>query len=139
MRRLAPTAALALSLACASAPPPTAAARRLAQNPKATVEGRVTDADGHPVAGVRVEAVPGGRDILWSPAAPTDGDGRFRLSLDAPAEYAFLVYQDAVAVLTPSASDPSRVRIFVDPGETKTGIALTFLRAEREKLIAPVP
>jgi hypothetical protein len=137
MPRIALAAALVLCGACATPPPPTAAARRLAQNPRATVAGRVTDTEGRPVVGARVEAVPGGKDILWSTAAPTDAEGRFRLSLDAPAEYVFLVYVDSVAVLTPSPQDPGRVRIFVDAGETREGVELTLLRAEREKLIEP--
>lgn len=97
----------------------------------------MTDAQGHPVAGARVQAVPGGRDILWSSAAPTDAEGRFRLSLDAPAEYVFLVFVDSVAVVTPSPRDPARVRIFVNAGETKRGVELTLLQEEREKLISP--
>lgn len=139
MSRSAAAGALALLLAgaCVSGPPPTAEARRLAQNERATVEGRVTDADGRPVEGVRVQAVPGGRDVIWAPPAPTDAEGRFRLVLDAPSEYVFLIYVDSVAVLTPSPRDPARVEIFVQPGEKRTGVELTLLREERERLLDP--
>ena len=130
---------LVVCAACATAPPPTAAARRIAKNPRATVEGRVTDARGQPVPGVRVEAVPGGKDVLWSPAAATDAQGRFHLSLDAPADYVFLIYVDGVAALTASPRDPGRVRISVNPGDRKTGVELTLLPVEREKLIEPGP
>jgi len=141
MSRTAAAAALALVLAgaCVSAPPPTEAARRLARNERAAVEGRVTDTDGRPVPGVRVQAVPGGRDVLWAPPAPTDAEGRFRLKLDAPAEYVFIIYVGSVAVLTPSPRDPARVEVFLQPGEKKTGVELTLLRRERERLLDPGP
>ncbi len=138
MRRHAVAATLILAAACAKPPPPTAAARRLAQNPRATVEGRVTDAQGRPVAGASVQAVPGGKDINWSAAAPTDADGHFRLSLDAPAEYVFLVFVDSVAVVTSSPRDPAQVRIFVSSGETRTGVELKLLRVERQKVLDPL-
>lgn len=128
---------LLLCGACVSAPPPTAAARRLAENPRATVEGRVTDGDGRPVPGVRVQAVPGGRDIIWAAPAPTDAEGRFRLSLDAPAEYVFLIFEDAVAVVTSSPRDPAQVRISVAPGETRAGVELTLLRRDRQCILEP--
>ncbi|HYX20991.1 MAG TPA: hypothetical protein VFA98_09125, partial [Thermoanaerobaculia bacterium] len=35
------------------------------------IEGRVTDPDGEPVAGVGVRGVPRGEDIPWWPAATT--------------------------------------------------------------------
>ncbi len=138
MRRAAAAAALILALAsCASPPPPTPGAKQLARNPKAVVEGRVTDEEGHPVSGVLVQAIPGGRDIEWSAAAPTDAAGRFRLSLDAPAEYVFLIFEGAVAVVTSSVKDPARVRVFLQPGETRQGIELTLLSAERKKVEQP--
>lgn len=125
---------LAFCAACTAPPPPTAAARRLAHNARATVEGRVTDTDGKPVAGVRVQAVPGD-DILWSPPETTDESGRFCLTVDAPAEYAFLIFEGSEAVITPSPRDPARVRVFVEPGQAKDGVELTLLRTEREKLL----
>jgi hypothetical protein len=131
-------AALAFTGACATPPPPTPGAIALARNPRATIEGSVTDAAGRPVEGVRVEAVPGGRDVLWSPAGATDADGRFRLSLDAPSEYVFLIYDDAIGVVTPRPDDPSRVRIYLQSGETRKGIALTLLRRERECFVEPL-
>jgi hypothetical protein len=138
MRRAAAAAAILLALsACASPPPPTAAAKRLAQNPKAVVEGRVTDEGGRPVEGVLVQAIPGGRDIEWSAAEPTDAAGRFRLSLDAPAEYVFLIFEGPVAVVTSSVKDPARVRVFLQPGEIRKGVELTLLSAERKKIAEP--
>jgi carboxypeptidase family protein len=125
---------LAFCVACAAPPPPTPTARRLAQNARATVEGRVTDTDGRPVAGVRVQAVPGD-DILWSPPETTDGSGRFCLTVHAPAEYVFLIFEGSEAVITPSPHDPARVRVFVEPGEAKDGVELTLLRTEREQLL----
>jgi hypothetical protein len=140
MRRFASAASLAIALcgACATAPPPTARARRLAQNPRATVEGRVIDVDGRPVAGVRVQGIPGGKDILWPEPAPTDADGRFRLRLDAPAEYVFLIFDGPVAVVTPSPRDPAQVRVFLDAGETRSGVELLFLKEQRDNLENPL-
>ena len=138
-RLLAPAALLLALAACASPPPPTAAARKLAKNPKAVVEGTVADEEGRPIAGVLVQAIPGGRDILWADAAPTDALGHFRLSLDAPAEYVFLIFQGDVAVVTSSAKDPARVRVFVQPGETRKGVVLTLLSDERKKIADPSP
>jgi hypothetical protein len=144
MPRLPPASKLQLAItlaicgACATPPPPTAAARRLAQNPRAIIEGRVTNVAGSPAAGVLVQAVPGGKDIVWSAAAPTDAEGRFRLLLDAPADYVFLIFEDSVAAVTPSPLDPAQVRVSVKPGETKRGIELKLLREQREKLIHPL-
>ena len=126
--------ALALTSACAGAPPPTAAAKRLAQNPKAIVTGRVTDEDGRPVEGARVQAIPGGRDVIWRDPVPTDADGRFRLTLDAPAEYVFLIYDGPTAVLTADPRDPARVCVSVLPGQRREGVELTLLRKERKEL-----
>ncbi|HYB52927.1 MAG TPA: carboxypeptidase-like regulatory domain-containing protein [Thermoanaerobaculia bacterium] len=140
MRRCLPAAVLSIALCagCATPPTPTAANRALAANPRATVEGRVVDSAGRPVEGVRVQAIPGA-EISWAPPAPTDADGRFHLSLLAPADYAFLVYQGDVAVLTPSPRDPSQVRITVASGETRRGIELTLLRRERDEVLYPKP
>jgi hypothetical protein len=125
---------LACCVACTAPPPPTPTARRLAHNARATVEGRVTDTDGRPVAGVRVQAVPGD-DILWSAPETTDEGGRFCLTVHAPAEYVFLIFEGSEAVITPSPRDPARVRVFVEPGEAKDGVELTLLRTEREELL----
>jgi hypothetical protein len=131
-------AALVFTCACATPPPPTPGAIALARNPRATVEGSVTDSAGRPVEGMRVEAVPGGRDVLWSPAAATDAEGRFRLSLDAPSEYVFLIYDGAIGVVTPQPDDPTRVRIYLQSGETRKGIALTLLRHDRDCFVEPL-
>ena len=121
-------AAVALQVigACASAPRPREAALRIAKNPPATVEGRVTDPSGRPAAGVGVRGIPRGEDIPWSAPAITDCDGRFRLSVAAPAAYAFLLFWKDTAVLTPDPGDPSNVAVPVQPGQTVSGVALVF-------------
>jgi hypothetical protein len=139
MRRVALAATLLAVAACTSPPPPTAAAKARARNPKAVVEGRVVDEQGRAVSGVSVQAIPGGKDIEWSDAAPTDAGGRFRLSLDAPADYVFLIFEGEMGVVTSSPKDPARVRISVQPGEVRQGIELTFLPAERKKVETPLP
>src|SRR5438270_11659235 len=79
-------AALAVALcACASAPRPTEASRQIRADAPATVEGRVRDADGRPVAGSGVRGIPRGRDIPWLPATTTNAAGSLRLRLAAPA------------------------------------------------------
>lgn len=128
--------ACAAAVGCTGPPPPTKAARLLAKNPKATVSGRVVDEEGRPVAGVRVQAIPGG-DSLWDPPGTTDAQGRFRLTLDAPAEYAFLVFEGDVAVVTPLPKDPARVRVALSPGEEKDGVELTLLSSERKRYENP--
>jgi hypothetical protein len=139
MRRLlAASCALAVVAACAKRPPPTPGAIALARNPRATVEGRVLDTEGRPVAGVQVQGIPGGRDVFWAPTDTTDRNGRFRLSLDAPSEYVFLIFDDRIGVVTPSPRDPSLVRIFLEAGETRGDIDLTLLREERELLVDPL-
>ncbi|MGH9398869.1 MAG: carboxypeptidase-like regulatory domain-containing protein [Thermoanaerobaculia bacterium] len=120
-------AVVALGLACASPPPPTSAALRLAGNARARVEGRVVDRGGRPVAGISVLAIPRGPDIEWSPSTTTDSDGRFVLMLLAPADYAFLLSRDGRSVITPDAEDPVRVIVSVRPGERRSELELHFL------------
>ncbi len=123
-----------LSCGCAAAPRPTAASLALARNPRATIEGRVLDRQGRPVAGIGVLALPRGRDIGWSPRAVTDPEGRFRLSVFAPAEYGFLLSWRGRTVVTPEGEDPARLSLSVAPGERRQGIELVFLRDSWEKL-----
>ena len=132
-RRAAAAAAVAgilgvLACACASAPTPSAAERKLAKNARATIEGRVVGEDGSPVAGISVYALPRGKDISWSPPAVTDSAGRFRLTVFAPAEYGFLLRSEKRTVVTPLPEDPSRLEISVAPGELRQGIEIVFLR-----------
>jgi len=123
---------LALATACASAPRVTEATKRIAANPPATVEGIVRDEDGRPVAGVGVRGIPRGKDVPWGPPAITDCGGRYRLSLPAPAGYAFLFVWNGRSVATDDPADPSRIQIDVDPGETRTGVDLVLVRSRWE-------
>jgi len=123
-----------LSFACVAPPRPAPAALALAGNARATVEGRVTDRQGRPVAAIGVRGLPRGKDVGWSPQAVTDSEGRFRLSLVAPAQYGFLLSWRGRTVVTPGKEDPARVDIAVSPGEHRGEIQLVFLREEWEKL-----
>jgi hypothetical protein len=126
-------------VACASPPKPTAAAKRIAQNPPAIIEGRVTDPDGRPVAGIGVRGIPRGEDIPWWPAATTDCDGRFRVQVAAPAAYAFLLSWKGVAVMTSAADDPATIAVPVQPGGTFGGVHLVFDAAAWRKTDAADP
>jgi hypothetical protein len=117
---------MALVGACASSPRPREAALRIAKNAPAVVEGRVTDPSGHPAAGVGVRGIPRGEDIPWTAPAVTDCDGRFRVSVAAPAAYAFLLYWKDTAVMTSAPDDPSLVAVPVQPEQTVSGVALIF-------------
>lgn len=119
-----------LAFGCASPPRPTPAARQLAGNPRAVVEGRVVNRAGRPVAGLAVTAIPRGRDIVWSPAATTGPDGSFSLTLFAPAGYAFFLTRDGRTVITPDADDPVRVVVVLQPGDRRTDVTLYFLDDE---------
>ena len=116
-------------LACAAAPKPTEEMRRIDANPRAVVEGRVTDADGRPVSGISVRGIPRGRDIPWLPWATTRCDGTFRLTLAAPAHYAFQLLWDGRSVITDDPRDPARLEVAVLPGERRSGVDLVFLPA----------
>jgi hypothetical protein len=127
--------ALLLVAGCVSRPRPTTDALRRSRNPRAVVEGVVRDPAGRPVAGVAVHGLPREKDLLWSPLSVTDAEGRFRLVLDAPGEYGFLITSGEVTVVTPREDDPSRVTVSLRPGERRTGIALLFRPEEFEKAI----
>jgi hypothetical protein len=120
--------------ACATPPRPAPETLALASNARATIEGRVADREGRPVPGIRVQALPRGRDAGWSAPAVTDSEGRFRLSLIAPAEYGFLLSWQGRAVITPEENDPARLRIAVLPGQRREGIEILFLQDAWEKL-----
>ena len=130
--------AIAFAATCAGPPAPTETARRIARNPKATVTGVVLDEKGRPVPDVRVQAIPGG-DTRWAPPQATDAEGRFRLTLDAPAEYVFLVFVGKTAVVTPLPNDPARTRLSLVPGERRDGVVLTLLSSERARYLEPLP
>jgi hypothetical protein len=133
--RLAGALAILLVAGCVSPPRPTTDAVRRSRNPTALVEGVVRDPAGRPVAGVSVHGLPREKDLLWSPASVTDADGRFRLVLDAPGEYGFLIYSGGVTVVTPRSDDPSRTTVSLRPADHRTGIALVFRREDRESAI----
>ena len=132
-------AAALLCGACASPPGPTPEALALAKNPRATAEGRVVDREGRAVAGIAVTAIPRGRDIVWPAPAATDADGRFVLTLDAPAQYAFFLSRDGRAVITSEPDDPCRVLIAVRPGEHRDGVVLVFLADAWRAAATPSP
>jgi hypothetical protein len=113
---------------CAAAPAPTAASVAIRKNPRATIEGRVVDPAGVPVAGISVYGLPHSRDIPWPPPAVTDSGGRFHLVVFAPAEYAFLLRSEGRSVVTPLPEDPARLAIRVEPGQRREGVELVFLR-----------
>ena len=92
------------------------------------------DRQGRPVAAIEVRGLPRGKDAGWSPPAVTDSEGRFRLSLIAPAEYGFLLSWQGRTVMTLDKDDPARLNVAVKPGEIRGGIELLFLREEWEKL-----
>jgi hypothetical protein len=122
---------------CATAPRPTASSLRIAKNPPAVVEGRVRDAAGRPVAGVGVRGIPRGEDIPWTAPAITGCDGRFRLSVAAPAAYGFLLSWKGTAVMTPDPDDPALTAVTVAPGAVVEGVELAFdLPAWREATAA---
>lgn len=122
--------AVALAAACVSAPSPTVGQIALALNPRANVSGRVVDAEGVPVTGVRIQAIPRGRDVPWSKPAMTDQDGIFELSLFAPAAYSFLLHKRDTSVITADTKDPSLAFLVVASGERRAGIDVVFLREQ---------
>lgn len=117
-----------LGISCASAPSPSPASREIRKNPRATIEGRVVGEDGSPVAGISVYALPHGKDIPWPPPAVTDKEGRFRLTVFAPAEYGFLLRSEGRSVVTPLPEDPAHMQVTVAPGDHREGIEIVFLR-----------
>ncbi len=136
MRKASPLWIILAAAACVSPPRPTPAALALEHNARAVVEGRVTDVEGHPVSGLRVDAIPRNGDIPWSPPATTGTDGRFRLELCAPGEYGFALRQGPRGVVTNDPRDPSRVHVSVTPGQHRDGIELLFLGEEWNRSLA---
>jgi hypothetical protein len=133
-------AAFALAIAagawitgCLSAPRPTEEAVRRSRNTRALVEGVVRDETGVPVAGIEVIGLPRQRDLLWSPPATTDAEGRFQLALDAPGEYGLLLSWRGITVITPREDDPSRIDLILAPGEKRVGVLVRWWRGEWEK------
>jgi hypothetical protein len=127
------------ALSCATAPKPTAASVRIAAKPPAVIEGRVTDSAGHPLAGIAVRGIPRGADIPWAPPALTDCDGRFRLSVPAPAAYGFVLAWKGTALITPGADDPALVAVVVEPGARVEGVALTLDAAAWRRIGVAAP
>ena len=75
---------------------------------------------------MRIDPIPLARDVLYSPSATTDAQGRFELTLFAPASYAFILCKAEVCVLTPDPGDVSRTMVTVSPGQREDGIELRF-------------
>jgi hypothetical protein len=139
VRRIAAVSLALLAAACASAPKVTDATKRIAANPPATIEGVVHDEDGRPVAGIGVRGIPRGKDIPWGPPAITDCGGRFRLTLPAPAGYAFLFVWNGRSIATDDPADPSRIEINLRPGETRGGLDLVLVRARWQWVTGETP
>ncbi len=136
LRRFAPLLVFGM-VACAAAPKPTAEMRRIEANPRAVVEGRVTDAEGRPVGGISVRGIPRGRDIPWPPWTATQCDGTYRLTLAAPAHYAFQLLWKGRSVITGDPRDPARLEVSVLPDERRTGVDLVFLPALWREVTGP--
>ena len=126
--RFASLLVVAAGLACAGAPGPSATSVALAKNPRATIEGRVVGEDGLPIPGLSVYAMPRGKDVPWPAPARTDSEGRFSLSVFAPAEYGFFLRWEGRTVITSREEDPARLAVAVEPGDRREGIELVFLR-----------
>ena len=97
----------------------------------------MTDRQGRAVAAIRVQGLPRGKDVGWSPAVVTDSNGRFRLVLIAPTNYGFLLSWNGRTVITPEKDDPARLLVAVEPGSRREGIELVFLREEWANLDGP--
>ena len=108
-------------------------------NARAIVEGRVVDADGRPVAGLAVRAMPRAAEVPWAPWAATDAEGRFRLVLYAPASYGFLLRRGETSIVTSDPRDPARLVVDVRPGQRREGIELLYLEAEWQRITAEAP
>jgi len=75
---------------------------------------------------MRVDPIPLTRDVLYSPSATTDAEGRFELTLFAPASYTLLLCKGEICAITPDPRDVSRMSVTVYPGERQDGIELRF-------------
>jgi hypothetical protein len=111
----------------------------VAANPPAIVEGIVRDEAGKPVARIGVRGIPSGKDVPWSPVVETGCDGRFRLTLAAPATYSFVLLWRGAGVITPDPRDPSREIVTVAPGAAAAGVELVFLAAAWRDAAVPLP
>ena len=132
-----PALSVLLLLGSAAAPKPTEEMQRIDANPRAVVEGRVTDAEGRPVSGISVRGIPRGRDIPWPAWVATQCDGTYRLPLAAPAHYAFQLLWKGRSVITEDPRDPARLEVALLPGERRTGVDLVFLPALWRKVTGP--
>ena len=135
-RRLVLIAAAGLAAGCATAPSRTAGQIALTQNARGVVAGQVLDSAGQPVAGIRVDAIPLARDVLWSEPAATDADGRFELALFAPASYTFLLCRADTCAMTADPRDASRVGITLEPGQRYPEIELRFLTDQWNEVLS---
>ena len=88
----------------------------------ATVRGRVTDAEGRPVAGIEVRASAADRweNRYYEPAVKTTDDGRYELKFIRPGEQ-FIHFGTVWYTEKPTPSATNR-NLTVAPGEVKEGV-----------------
>jgi hypothetical protein len=86
-----------------------------------------------------VRAIPRGENIPWSSPAVTGCDGRFRLSVAAPAAYGFLLAWNGIAVITSNPGDPAQVAVAVEPGGRVDGVGLALDRTAWRQAGAAAP
>jgi hypothetical protein len=124
--RLAAALALAAAVGCA---PPIPGRAQLIRNPRAEISGVVLDSVTRlPEARLRVWAIPHSKAVPWPDAATTDDEGRFRLTVYAPADYSFMFERGGRTVITSRPGDASLQILHVAPGQRIDNVRLIFFR-----------
>ena len=102
-------------------------------NPAATVSGRITSANGTPVANACVQLglvsrQATGTTLKPGPRALTDNNGEYRLQLVSPGEYALRVQPAAASAsirYLPGVADPEKATVLsIEAGSNTVGIDL---------------
>ena len=91
------------------------------------------------MAGIGVRGIPAAKDVPWSPVVETGCDGRFRLTLAAPATYSSVLLWPGTRVSTPELRHPLREVLSFATATTASGVELVFLAAEWQDAAVPVP